>query len=93
MIKSFADSVTDAIFNGHVVRRVHVDLQKITRRKLRMLDAATELGALRIPPNNKLEALKGDMKGLYSIRVNQQWRIIFRFEGRDAFDVRLIDYH
>ena len=58
-----------------------------------MLDAATELGALRIPPNNKLEALKGDMKGLYSIRVNQQWRIIFRFEGRDAFDVRLIDYH
>lgn len=93
MIKSFGDGVTEEIWKGHAVRRVHIDLQRAARRKLRMIDAATEIGALRIPPANELELLKGTLQGLYSIRVNRQWRIIFRFEKGDAYGVKLIDYH
>ncbi|MDX2073677.1 MAG: type II toxin-antitoxin system RelE/ParE family toxin [Alphaproteobacteria bacterium] len=93
MIKGFADETTESIFRGNAVRRVHIDLQRAARRKLRMIDAAPALSALRVPPANELEALKGGLKGFYSIRVNKQWRIIFRFENGDAYEVRFIDYH
>ena len=62
-------------------------------RKLWALDAAIELNELRIPPNNRLEALSGDRKGLHSIRINQQWRICFRWRSGDAYDVEIVDYH
>ena len=93
MIKNFICAETQAIWNGTVSRRLAVEVQKIVRRKLRFLDAAASPADLRSPPGNWLEALKGDRKGCYSIRVNDQWRICFRFEHGNACDVELVDYH
>jgi proteic killer suppression protein len=69
------------------------DIQQVARRKLRMLNNAASLDDLRIPPANRLEALKGDRKGRYSIRINDQWRICFRWKASDAHDVEIVDYH
>lgn len=93
MIKSFASKETAAIFAGHAVRSLPLEMQQTARRKLRQLDAAAQLEELRIPPGNRLEALKGDRKGEWSIRINDQWRICFRWDKGDALDVVIVDYH
>ena len=93
MIKSFADKVTAAVFSGIEVRQLSRPLQVAARRKLAMLDAAARLDALRVPPGNRLEALRGDRKGQYSIRVDRQWRICFRWDAGHAWNVEIADYH
>jgi proteic killer suppression protein len=93
MIKSFRDRDTEHVFHRRRVRRLGTDVQKAALRKLRMLDAATSVDDLRVPPGNRLERLRGDRAGHYSIRVNRQWRICFRWETGDAHDVELVDYH
>ena len=93
MIKSFVDKSTAAIFIGEQVRRLPPDIQQVARRKLKLIDAATTLESLRVPPGNRLEALKGDRKGQHSIRINEQWRICFCWDGGDATGVEIIDYH
>ena len=93
MIKSFADKLTAAVFAGEQVRRLPTEIQQAARRKLKLIDAATSLDSLRVPPGNRLEALKGDRKGQHSIRVNDQWRICFRWENGDAAAVEIVDYH
>ena len=93
MIRSFSDKEAEKIWAGEVSRRLPGDIQLVARRKLRMLNNAVNLDDLRIPPANRLEALKGGRKGQYSIRVNDQWRICFRWNEGDAFDVEIVDYH
>ena len=86
-------AVTAAIFAGFEVRRLPRDVQEAGRRKLKLIDAALSLESLRVPPGNRLEALKGDRKSQWSIRINGQWRICFRWHEGDAFDVEIVDYH
>jgi proteic killer suppression protein len=93
MIKTFKDKETEKLFGRVFSKKLPPPIQHLARRKLIILDAATEIDALRIPPGNRLEALKGDRKGQYSIRINDQWRICFRWEAEDAFDVEITDYH
>jgi proteic killer suppression protein len=93
MIQSFADKITAAVFSGLEVRRLPREVQGAARRKLKLIDAAPSLNSLRIPPGNRLEHLRGDRKGQWSIRINDQWRICFRWAGADAFDVEIVDYH
>jgi proteic killer suppression protein len=93
MIRSFNDKEVESIWQGAVSRRLPSDIQLVARRKLRMLNAAISLEDLRIPPANRLEALKGNRKGQYSIRINDQWRICFRWNDGDAHDVEIVDYH
>jgi len=93
MIQSFSDKETAAIFAGYLVRRLPQDMQQVARRKLKQLDAARLPDELKIPPGNRLEALKGDRKGQWSIRVNDQWRICFIWNNGDAEDVQIVDYH
>lgn len=96
MITSFGDKATEALYHGRPskdVRRFPPDVKRAALRKLDMLNAAPSLGDLRSPPGNRLEALRGDLAGRHSIRVNEQWRIVFRWEGSDAHEVRLTDYH
>ena len=93
MIQSFADKATAAIFSGLQVRRLPPAIQQVARRKLKLVDAANSLDSLRVPPGNRLEALRGDRRGQWSIRINDQWRICFRWEDGDAFDVGIVDYH
>lgn len=96
MIAAFRDSATEALFHGErgrAVRRLPSDIRSAATRKLDMLNAARDLGDLRAPPGNRLEALKGDLQGRHSIRVNDQWRIVFRWESGDAHEVEIIDYH
>lgn len=93
MIQSFADKVTVAVFSGLEVRRVPPSVQVAARRKLKLIDAAVSLESLRVPPGNGLESLRGDRRGQWSIRINGQWRICFRWEHGDAFDVEVVDYH
>lgn len=96
MIRSFGDRLTESIYHGTKdarVRRFPRDVLKVALRKLDMLDTARVLGDLRSPPGNRLEALHGDLAGRFSIRVNDQWRMVFRWEGADALDVRIADYH
>lgn len=92
MIQSFSCADTQALFAGRSVPRF-VNIRTVAERKLQMLHRAVCLDDLRIPPNNRLEALKGGRKGQYSIRINGQWRLCFRFEGGHAFDVAIVDYH
>jgi proteic killer suppression protein len=92
MIKSFADKDAEALFNGIRVRRL-VNIEGPARRKLEYLDAAVALHDLKVPPGNRLEALKGDRAGQYSIRVNDQFRICFSWKRGDAYDVEITDYH
>jgi proteic killer suppression protein len=93
VIRTFADSETELIWDGTASRRLPVDIQAVARRKLRMLNSAVGLEDLRIPPANRLEALKGARKGQHSIRINDQWRICFRWKEGDAFNVTIVDYH
>ena len=93
MIKSFRDKETERIFNRHLSKKFPQNIQQLARRKLVILDSATDLNTLRVPPGNKLEALKGDRKGEHSIRINDQWRICFKWKTGDAYDVEIADYH
>ena len=93
MIVSFACRDTERIWNGQSVRRFPVDIQDRALRKLRQLDAARTVDDLRNPPGNRLEALKGSRAGQMSLRINGQWRICFVFDGGDARDVEIEDYH
>lgn len=93
MIQSFADKDTQRVFTRERVRRWAIQLQRLALRKLLILDAAEELGDLRIPPGNRLEKLSGDRAGQYSIRINDQWRVCFRWTDGDAYDVEIADYH
>lgn len=93
MIRSFGDKDTESIYDNARVRKYSTELQAAARRKLRMIDVAGRLENLRVPPNNRLEKLRGDLEGFWSIRVNRQYRIVFRWQDADAFDVRLTDYH
>jgi proteic killer suppression protein len=92
MIKTFADKDTEALFDGGRVRRF-VNIEAMARRKLVQLHAAATLDFLRAPPGNRLEALKGDRAGQHSIRVNDQFRVCFRWQDGDALDVEIVDYH
>jgi proteic killer suppression protein len=93
MIRNFADKEAEKIWGGTPSRRLPADIQSVCRRKLRMLGNAFTLDDLRVPPANRLEALKGNRKGQYSIRINDQWRICFRWIDGDAHDVEIVDYH
>lgn len=93
MIRSFRDRDTERLAERERVKKWSPELQKVALRKLRMLDAATEVADLRIPPGNRLERLKGDRAGQHSIRINDQWRICFRWSNGDAYDVEIVDYH
>jgi len=93
VIQTFADKVTAAIFSGLEVRRLPRAVQETARRKIKLIDAAVSIESLRVPPGNRLEALRGDRRGQWSIRINDRWRICFRWEKGDAFDVEVVDYH
>jgi proteic killer suppression protein len=93
VIRSFSDRETQLIWEGAPSRRLPMDIQATARRKLRMLNNAAGLEDLRVPPANRLEALKGDRKGQHSIRINDQWRICFLWKDGDAHDVEIVDYH
>jgi proteic killer suppression protein len=96
VIVSFGDAVTEDIYNGRRsarTRRLGPDVLKAVERKLDMIEAAYRLGDLRVPPGNHLEAFRGDLFGFHSIRVNDQWRIVFRWEDGTAAEVRVTDYH
>lgn len=92
MIQSFKDADAQALFAGKAVARF-ANIRTVTERKLQMVHRAVRLDDLRVPPNNRLEALKGSRAGTFSIRINDQWRVCFRFEGGHAFDVEIVDYH
>ncbi|MDP2643413.1 MAG: type II toxin-antitoxin system RelE/ParE family toxin [Desulfobacterales bacterium] len=93
MIKSFRDKETEKIFNRLLSSKLPQNIQPIARKRLLVLDASPELNDLRIPPGNRLEALKGKRKGQYSIRINDQWRICFKWSDGDAYNVEITDYH
>jgi proteic killer suppression protein len=93
MILSFSSKETVAIFIGLAVRRLPLDMQQTARRKLKQLDSVRMIDELRIPPGNRLEALKGNRKGQWSIRINDQWRICFNWKDSNAEDVEILDYH
>ena len=93
MIRGFRHPLARAVFAGEVPKGFPADLAKVTRRKLAYLDAATDLRDLRAPPGNRLEALRGDRRGQHSIRVNDQFRICFRWTPEGPVDVEITDYH
>ncbi len=96
MIRTLADDTTQDIWNGlntKAARRIPRDLWPIVRRKLDQIDAVIRLDDLKVPPGNRLHALRGALRGRHAVRVNDQYRIVFRFEGSDAFEVRCTDYH
>lgn len=93
MILSFRDREAGKIFRRVRSAKLPGDMQRVALRKLRMLHRAARLEDLRVPPANRLERLKGDRAGQYSIRINDQWRICFRWDSGDAFDVEIVDYH
>jgi proteic killer suppression protein len=93
MIKNFVDAETELIWSGRRSRRLPPDIQPVALRKLRMLDQARTLNDLRIPPANRLEALKGGRAGQFSIRVNSQWRICFVWTDGGPANVEIVDYH
>ena len=92
MIRSFRDPHTEALFQDRDVPRFRA-IERVARRKLLYLHRAKRLEDLRVPPGNRLEALKGDRRGQYSIRINEQWRICFRWKDGEALDVEIVDYH
>lgn len=96
MIESFGNALAEDLFDDkrtRATRSFPPELRRVARRKLLYLHDAAELRDLRMPPGNRLEGLKGDWKGFHSIRINDQWRVIFRWQGGNAFDVGIIDYH
>ncbi|MBL7788789.1 MAG: type II toxin-antitoxin system RelE/ParE family toxin [Chitinophagales bacterium] len=93
MIISFGNKETEKIWNGLVSKKLPIEIQEIARRKLRMINNSIDINDLKIPPANKLEKLKGSWKDYYSIRINNQWRIIFKWTNGNASEVEIIDYH
>ena len=93
MIKSFKDKETEKLFHGRFSAKLPQAIQRAAAIKLKILNAATVLETLRIPPSNYLESLHGDREGQHSIRINKQWRICFVWQGNDAYDVEIVDYH
>ena len=93
MIISFGTKETEKIWHGERVKKIPNEIQEVGRRKLRMLNNSQNLTDLTIPPSNKLEKLKGNLKDFYSIRINNQWRIIFKWNKGNTFEVEIIDYH
>ena len=93
MIENFSDKETEKVFQGEFSRQLPSDIQKTARRKLIYLDEADDLQDLRAPPGNRLEAIKGKRRGQHSIRINDQWRICFRWKQPHAYEVEITDYH
>ena len=96
MIESFGNRLAEDLFDdkhSNVVRRFPTELVRAARRKLLYLHDAAELQDLRVPPGNRLEALKGELSGFYLIRINDQWRVVFRWKDGNAYDVQILDYH
>ena len=93
MIISFGNKETEKIWNGERVKGLSTEIQEVGRRKLRMLNNSTNISDLRVPPSNRLEKLSGNLKEFYSIRINDQWRIIFKWKSSNAIEVEIIDYH
>ena len=93
MIVSFGDKDTQKIWEGVRVKSLSTEIQEIARRKLRMLNNSVDVNDLMIPPSNRLEKLKGNLKNYYSIRINNQWRVIFKWNNGNASEVSIIDYH
>ena len=93
MIRSFADKESERVFQRLASKHFSIDLQRIAYRKLTLLDAAESISDLKMPPGNQLEKLKGGREGQYSIRINDQWRICFRWEDSFKYDVEIVDYH
>lgn len=93
MIISFGSKETEKIWEGIRVKRIPHEIQHIGRRKLRMINNSQDVSDLRIPPSNRLEKLKGKARTYYSIRINNQWRIVFKWESSHAHDVEIMDYH
>ena len=93
MIKSFGNEETRLIYSLQRSRKLPSDIQQVALRKLRMINNAVSLNDLRVPPANRLEKLIGDRAGKHSVRINDQWRICFRWEGNDAYEVEITDYH
>jgi proteic killer suppression protein len=93
VIQNFADIETESIWSGRRSRKLPADIQNIALRKLRLLNQARVLSDLRVPPGNRLEALKADRRGQYSIRINDQWRICFVWDDGGPRDVEIVDYH
>ncbi|MFN5032429.1 MAG: type II toxin-antitoxin system RelE/ParE family toxin [Flavobacteriia bacterium] len=93
MIKTFGDKESEKIWNGIRSKKLPNEIQDVARRKFRMLNNAQDVNDLRIPPANRLEKLKGNLEDYYSIRINNQWRIIFQWLNNDSYDVKIVDYH
>ena len=93
MIKTFKDDETKKIYQRQRSRKLPDDIQQVALRKLRMINNAISINDLRVPPANRLEKLSGNRAGQWSIRINDQWRVCFRWEGSDAYDVEITDYH
>jgi proteic killer suppression protein len=93
MIRSFRDRDAERLFQRQTIRKLGPGVQRVALRKLLILDAAGEVGDLHVPPGNRLEKLLGDRRGQYSIRINDRWRICFRWHAGDAYDVEIVDYH
>ncbi len=93
MVLSFGSKDTERIWNGVMIKRIPLEIQQVGRRKLRMLNNSQNIGDLRIPPSNRLEKLSGNLKDFHSIRINDQWRIIFKWESNHASEVEIMDYH
>ena len=93
MIRGFKNKDTRSVFLGEFVKGLDGQIQQRAREKLKYLDSAADLRDLMVPPSNQLEALKGNREGQYSIRINKQWRVCFKWQDGDAFDVEIVDYH
>ncbi|NBV91143.1 MAG: plasmid maintenance system killer family protein [Flavobacteriia bacterium] len=93
MIKSFGDKECEKIWNGMPSKKLPYEIQNVARRKLRMINNAQDINDLRVPPANRLEQLKGGLHEYFSIRINNQWRIIFKWVSNDAYETKIIDYH
>jgi proteic killer suppression protein len=93
VIRSFKSHAAEEIWHGAIARKLPFNIQSVARRKLRMLNNAQNVDDLRVPPGNRLEALRGDRAGQLSIRINDQWRICFEWRDSDAYEVEIVDYH
>ena len=93
MIISFTSKETEKIWEGERIKKIPLEIQKVGRRKLRMLNNSQDINDLKVPPSNRLEKLEGKLKDFYSIRINNQWRIIFQWDNGQAKEVKIIDYH
>jgi toxin HigB-1 len=93
VIKSYRDKDTEKLAHGHLSRRLPAEIQRRAKMRLDRIEAAVELDDLRVPPSHRLELVKGDRAGRYSIRINDQWRICFDWRDGNAYDVEIVDYH